>query len=561
MQHHVAKQMGVPLIDYADAMKHAVEGGPKGISWLSKPAPYLVDFFLCSFQIGVCCIYVSFISNNLKQISDEFWIVLSLRTWFIITGAIILPLNQLRNLHHLSPLSTAGDFLVVGGLGVVFYYIFKDGLSLGSDVELIPENPFKGFALFFGTLMTAVQSIGVIVSLENNMKQPADYRKPCGVFNIGMVFITCLYGFTGLVGYMKYGAATQGSVTLNLPKTSILPVLVKLAFAFVILFTYPLQCFMPTDILWRNYVRIHITQKSRKWVYNTILRTVLVVFSVLVASLIPFLDLLISTVGAFSLPTVGITFPAIMELSVFYKENSSPRWEKRLTTWIKIKCIALIIFGIFSMILCTYVCLFSISDAGPNTANPTQVFVGNLTATLTPSNTSRVMNNNNNNNPLPNDNLKGEGYGLDTQPHPPSKDHGDSVDLGAKENGLTQPPYLHEPQYMPGKWRIGTLLPAPKGSLPEDFDPYNHRAGIVKGATTNAETLIHLMKGSLGTGMLAMPIAFKNAGIVDGLIGCALISFIASYGMHQLDRRHAPRGCLDFCKLVSALNKIDEESI
>ncbi|KAI5735576.1 hypothetical protein M8J77_020189 [Diaphorina citri] len=383
MQHHVAKQMGVPLIDYADAMKHAVEGGPKGISWLSKPAPYLVDFFLCSFQIGVCCIYVSFISNNLKQISDEFWIVLSLRTWFIITGAIILPLNQLRNLHHLSPLSTAGDFLVVGGLGVVFYYIFKDGLSLGSDVELIPENPFKGFALFFGTLMTAVQSIGVIVSLENNMKQPADYRKPCGVFNIGMVFITCLYGFTGLVGYMKYGAATQGSVTLNLPKTSILPVLVKLAFAFVILFTYPLQCFMPTDILWRNYVRIHITQKSRKWVYNTILRIVLVVFSVLVASLIPFLDLLISTVGAFSLPTVGITFPAIMELSVFYKE-------KRLTTWIKIKCIALIIFGIFSMILCTYVCLFSISDAGPNTANPTQVFVGNLTATLTPSNTSRV---------------------------------------------------------------------------------------------------------------------------------------------------------------------------
>lgn len=36
---------------------------------------------------------------------------------------------------------------------------------------------------------------------------------------------------------------------------------------------------MPTDILWRNYVRIHITQKSRKWVYNTILRIVLVVFS------------------------------------------------------------------------------------------------------------------------------------------------------------------------------------------------------------------------------------------------------------------------------------------
>lgn len=368
MQHYIGKQMGVPLIDYSDAMKHAVQGGPKCLRWLSRPAPYLVDFFLCGFQIGVCCIYVSFISSNLKQISDEYWMVFSLRTWFIITGAIVLPLNQLRNLHHLSPLSTAGDFLVMGGLAVVFYYIFKDGLSISSDVELIPAKPFQGFALFFGTIMTAVQSIGVIVSLENNMKTPSDYRKPCGVFNVGMIFITCLYGFTGVVGYLKFGATTQGSVTLNLPKNSTLPMLVKLAFAFVILFTYPLQCFMPIDILWRNYVRIHIKEKSRKSIYNTILRTALVVFPVLVASLIPFLDLLISTVGAFTLPTVGITFPAIMELSVFYKE-------KRLTLWLKVKCIFLIFFGLFSMILCTYVCFFSISDADEGKAGPQASFL------------------------------------------------------------------------------------------------------------------------------------------------------------------------------------------
>lgn len=57
-----------------------------------------------------------------------------------------------------------------------------------------------------------------IVSLENNMKTPADYRKPCGVFNVGIVFITCLYGFVGLIGYMKYGDDTKGSVTLNLPQ-------------------------------------------------------------------------------------------------------------------------------------------------------------------------------------------------------------------------------------------------------------------------------------------------------------------------------------------------------
>lgn len=245
IQHYICKQMGVPLIDYADAMENAVKGGPKPLRWLAKPAPYLVDFFLCSFQIGVGCIYISFISNNLKQISDMYLIELNLQVWFIITGLIILPLNQIRDLHHLSPLSTAGDFLVVAGLGVVFVYIFKDGLKIEDDVHLFPESPVIGSALFFGTLMTAVQSIGVIVSLENNMKHPAAYRKPFGVFNIGMVFITCLYAFTGLVGYIKYGENIQGSVTLNLPTGSTLPTLVQLAFAFVVLFTYPLQCFMP----------------------------------------------------------------------------------------------------------------------------------------------------------------------------------------------------------------------------------------------------------------------------------------------------------------------------
>lgn len=53
-------------------------------------------------------------------------------------------------------------------------------------------------------------------------------------------------------------------------------------------------------------------------------------------------------------------------------------------------------------------------------------------------------------------------------------------------NGLDQPSSkpVPVPKYRPGKWRIGTLLPAPAGSVPDDFEPYDHRADIVKGATT-----------------------------------------------------------------------------
>lgn len=48
------------------------------------------------------------------------------------------------------------------------------------------------------------------------------------------------------------------------------------------------------------------------------------------------------------------------------------------------------------------------------------------------------------------------------------------------------------------------------------------------------ETLIHLLKGSLGTGILAMPMAFYHAGYLIGSIGTLLIGILCTYCIHQL---------------------------
>lgn len=48
------------------------------------------------------------------------------------------------------------------------------------------------------------------------------------------------------------------------------------------------------------------------------------------------------------------------------------------------------------------------------------------------------------------------------------------------------------------------------------------------------ETFIHLLKGSLGSGILAMPMAFMNAGIVFGLVATATIGFVCTYCVHIL---------------------------
>ena len=45
----------------------------------------------------------------------------------------------------------------------------------------------------------------------------------------------------------------------------------------------------------------------------------------------------------------------------------------------------------------------------------------------------------------------------------------------------------------------------------------------------NSETLAHLLKGCLGTGILAMHEAFKNSGWLNGLVSMAIIGFVCTY--------------------------------
>lgn len=50
----------------------------------------------------------------------------------------------------------------------------------------------------------------------------------------------------------------------------------------------------------------------------------------------------------------------------------------------------------------------------------------------------------------------------------------------------------------------------------------------------NMDTLIHLLKGSLGTGILAMPNAFNHSGYIVGAVGTIVIGFICTYCIHLL---------------------------
>ncbi|KAK6628811.1 hypothetical protein RUM43_002627 [Polyplax serrata] len=64
------------------------------------------------------------------------------------------------------------------------------------------------------------------------------------------------------------------------------------------------------------------------------------------------------------------------------------------------------------------------------------------------------------------------------------------------------------------------------------YNPFVHRK--LEHPMSNLDTLIHLLKGSLGSGILAMPLAFANAGLFFGVFATVLVGAICTYCVHML---------------------------
>ncbi|XP_074032217.1 proton-coupled amino acid transporter-like protein pathetic isoform X2 [Leptinotarsa decemlineata] len=85
-------------------------------------------------------------------------------------------------------------------------------------------------------------------------------------------------------------------------------------------------------------------------------------------------------------------------------------------------------------------------------------------------------------------------------------------------------------------------------------DPIFNRS--IEHPTSNFDTMIHLLKGNIGTGILAMPDAFRNAGWVVGLLGTVLMGIVCTHCMHMLVGcshelcRRTQRQSLNFAEVV-----------
>jgi proton-coupled amino acid transporter len=338
--------------DFAETVELCFATGPPRMQKISKFMKTLVNIFLCVTQLGFCCVYFVFISENAKQVLDYHGYDLDVHLHMAIILLPILCTSLIRNLKYLAPFSTIANIFMLMGLIITVYYTSQDLPSISERTYVAQPTQLP---LFFGTAVFAFEGIGLVLPLQNEMRKPSDFRRPIGVLNVGMSVVTMLYILIGSLSYLKYGDDIKGSVTLNLPEGDILAQSVKIIISLGILLTYALQFYIAVEIMYPNLQNWLGPFKYPVFAELTF-RSVLVLITFIMAEAIPFLNLFISLVGAVSSSTLALLFPPILDLVTSYNCGDL----KFITV---VKNVIILLFGVVGCVTGTYESINSIISA------------------------------------------------------------------------------------------------------------------------------------------------------------------------------------------------------
>ncbi|CAN0449140.1 unnamed protein product [Rangifer tarandus platyrhynchus] len=320
-----------PFMDYGDTVMHGLEANPS--TWLRNHARWgrcIVSFFLIVTQMGFCCVYIVFLADNLKQVVEAInsttnnchynetvilMHTMDSRLYMLTFLPFLVLIVLIRNLRVLTIFSLLANITMLISLIIIVQYIVQE---IPDPRQLPLVANWKTYSLFFGTAIFSFESIGVVLPLENKMK---DARRFPVILSLGMSIITALYISVGTLGYLRFGDDVKASITLNLPNCWLYQS-VKILYIIGILCTYALQFYVPAEII----IPFATSHVSKRWALplDLFIRLAMVSLTCVLAILIPRLDLVLSLVGSLSGSALALIIPPLLEITTYYSEGLSP---------------------------------------------------------------------------------------------------------------------------------------------------------------------------------------------------------------------------------------------
>ncbi|XP_077273777.1 proton-coupled amino acid transporter-like protein pathetic [Temnothorax americanus] len=342
--HVLCRRTKTPQLSYAETAYAAFLCGPKPIRPWANGSKMFVNTALCATYVGGSCVYIVFIAKTIQQIASFYTkreIDIQLCILSLIPALILL--GQVRDLKYMMPFSMLANIFMMSGFTITLYYVFSSSnlLSLENKklIARVEELP-----RFFATVIFAIEGIGVVMPVANNMKQPHHFLGCPSVLNVTMTIVVCLYAMMGVFGYLAYGENSEASITLNLPTEETLAQVVKILIAAAVLFTYGLQLFVPLEIIWNGIT--HRFSHKYAAIGETSMRVFIIMLTVAMAVSVPDLDPFISLVGAIFFSILGISIPAVVEtISCWESHLGTFKWRLWKNSFLFIFSLLALIFG------------------------------------------------------------------------------------------------------------------------------------------------------------------------------------------------------------------------
>nr|CAD7393741.1 unnamed protein product [Timema cristinae] len=219
--HILCRRQKIPSLTYAQTAELAFLSGPPSLQRFSSLSRIFASVMMALTYFCSLCVYLVFVATSIKQLADHYYQegtpeedTLNIRFYILMLAPFVYALGMITNLKFLVPFSAAANLLMMTGFAITLYYMFK-------DIPPVENHPYIAAAdeipIFFSTVIFAMEGIGVVMPLENSMKNPSHFLGCPGVLNTSMTIVTFMYTLVGLAGYLKYGDDTAASITLNLP--------------------------------------------------------------------------------------------------------------------------------------------------------------------------------------------------------------------------------------------------------------------------------------------------------------------------------------------------------
>ena len=272
----------------------------------------LINTSLVISQMGFASAYMVFVSENLRAFVlaiTDCRVSIDLKLMILMQLAIFLPLSLYRNLNNISYIVYVADIFIVLGLVYLYYYGISTIATQGGVADIILFNQ-NTWTLFIGTAIFTFEGIGLLIPIQDGMKNPAQLPPILGIV---MAIITFIFVSMGALAYGAYGSKTETVILLNMNQQNKFVNGVQFVYSLAILLSTPMQIF-PAITIMENaiFTRSGKFSKDIKWRKN-LFRFGVVMASACIAWIgANDLDKFVSLVGSFAcIPLVYIYPPLI----------------------------------------------------------------------------------------------------------------------------------------------------------------------------------------------------------------------------------------------------------